>query len=330
MDHLLSVIMSVYNTKELYLREAIESILNQSFKEYQFIIINDGSNDRTTDILKEYQHLDKRVQIINNKKNYGLTISLNIGLVNAKGKYIARMDSDDVSYVDRFEMQYQFMETHPEIDVLGTWVKRGNKTSKSNWRADREWRKVSMLFGNAGIYHPTAFIRKSFLDKHGIKYDEKMKKAQDYDLWCQCLDCGTIAVLPKELLMYRVSREQITVRNSNEQNYYRNIIRKKELDKIYDGYSERELSQFLNMDKDILSAEELEKFWNKILENNDKRKVLNAEILKLKFFEERTRIIMGKYYRQKRIKYISIKWLCMMLSPRIWLYLINDWLIIKK
>lgn len=321
MDTEISVIMSVFNTKEEYLREAVESILNQTFKKYEFIIINDCSDEKTTKILEEYQ--DQRIVLIKNDKNLGLTASLNLGLAKAKGRYIARMDSDDISYVDRFERQYNYMEQHPNVDVLGGWVMVGKKINKSYGSAGNEWRKVRMLFENAGICHSTAFIRKTFLDKYNIKYDVSIKKSQDYDLWCRCLETGTIAVMPKKILEYRVHESQISVINSDEQMYYKNIIRKRELDKICQNYTERELEQFLDMRNEILSSKELDAFWRKILKGNREKGVLNDRSLKYELSKQWMRVLLGIYKRKNRKSYLS-QWLGVLVSPCFWCFFITN------
>ncbi len=112
--------MSVYNG-DMYLKEAIESILNQTFTDFEFLIINDGSIDKSEKVIKSYS--DKRIRYYKNSKNLGLAASLNKGVGLSKAKYLARMDGDDVSYPNRLEKQVNFMDVNPEIDVCGTWVK---------------------------------------------------------------------------------------------------------------------------------------------------------------------------------------------------------------
>ena len=115
----ISVIMPVYNTKEKFLREAVESILNQTFTDFEFIIINDGSDSITEDIILSYK--DLRIKYLKNEQNLGIVQSLNKAVKTAKGKYIARMDADDISMPHRLEKQYEFMENHPQCGVCGTY-----------------------------------------------------------------------------------------------------------------------------------------------------------------------------------------------------------------
>ncbi len=119
MPNRVSVVMAVHNG-EKYLRQAVESILAQTFMDFEFIIVNDGSNDSTDSILGEFASRDKRIIIVQNGKNIGLTRSLNRGLELAHGQLIARMDVDDISFPQRLEAQVDFMESHPEIGILGT------------------------------------------------------------------------------------------------------------------------------------------------------------------------------------------------------------------
>ena len=180
----ISVVMSTYNTPVPILKEAVESILQQTLTDFEFIIIDDGSTDDSRDYLATLQ--DNRIRLIRNSENIGLTKSLNIGLKAAKGKYIARMDSDDISLPTRFEKQYDYMEHHPNVIMCGSRVsfigdKKG--TSGGKWRRKFENMddyRVKLLFANPGPPHPTFFMRHETLKRHGIMYDENLRYAQDY------------------------------------------------------------------------------------------------------------------------------------------------------
>ena len=165
----ISVIMPVFNTQVSFLKEAVDSILTQSFKEFEFIIIDDGSTDRCREYLESLS--DPRIVIIHNDKNLGVTKSLNIGLRVARGKYIARMDSDDISLPFRFEKQFTFMENNPEIIVCGSKIgvvgkSRNLTTSKKVHFTDMEEYRIKMLFVNPGPSHPTAFFRHDKMIKY--------------------------------------------------------------------------------------------------------------------------------------------------------------------
>lgn len=221
----ISVLMSVYNG-EKYLCEAIESILNQTFKDFEFLIINDGSTDKTGKILESYE--DSRIRIINNKENIGLTKSLNKGLKLAKGKYIARMDADDISLPKRFEKQVKFMDKNSEIAVCGTWLKLIGNNIGDIWKvpSDSETLRSLMLFYPA-LYHPTTFIRKALLEKYNLRYDESFICSQDYDLWARMAEKLKISNLKEVLLFHRahpdkagVIRGKIQVENANKVRLY--------------------------------------------------------------------------------------------------------------
>ncbi len=167
----ISVVMSSYNTELSMLKEAVESILNQTFRDFEFLIIDDGSTDGSDQYLKSLS--DERVKIIQNPQNIGITKSLNIGFKAAKGKYIARMDADDISLPTRLEKQYEFMEAHPEVIVCGTRAgildeKRNVRPLNVNVPDNMEEYRVRMIFLNPGPTHPTAFFRHEKLLEHHI------------------------------------------------------------------------------------------------------------------------------------------------------------------
>lgn len=199
----ISVIMPVYNS-ELFLAEAIESILNQTFKDFEFLIFNDGSTDNSLKILEEYAKKDSRIKIFNSPDNKGYVYHLNQGIKIAKGEYIARMDSDDISDLKRFSKQIKVIKSNPKLAVVGGSVlsidKFGNKTGKWILKATPEETHVHFLFTNY-VIHPSVLIRKSMIPEGA--YDEKMTPAEDFDLWTKILDENDIYSIPEPLLMYR-------------------------------------------------------------------------------------------------------------------------------
>ena len=220
-EYSISVIMSVYKEPTEWLRQTIDSILSQTFKDFEFIVISDnpaGADNNA--LLKDYAQMDNRIKLIFNKENIGLTKSLNKGLAVAKGKYIARMDADDISLPERFEKQYAYMESHPNVIVLGTAIKyigKGAwKKASDGIRFTDEEIRAQMFIDNC-IAHPTVFIRKAVLDEYGLKYDESYKHSQDFRLWEQMWDYGEFANLKDKLLMYRLSDQQITKSSTSSQ-----------------------------------------------------------------------------------------------------------------
>ena len=207
----ISVVMSVYNG-EKYLREAVESTLNQTLTDFEFIIINDGSTDKTREILEGYN--DPRIRLFNNA-NKGLTKSLNEGIQYSKGEYIARMDGDDISLPNRFERQVVFMDSHIEIAMCGTWAEFTDKDGNNNglYKTPVSSGEIhAMLIRHNPFIHSSVIIRKSIFDKVGL-YDESFRRVQDYELWTRIVPLFETANLPEVLLKYRVLKSSIT--NSN-------------------------------------------------------------------------------------------------------------------
>lgn len=206
---LVSVIMSVYNG-EKYLRESIESILGQTFKDFEFIIINDGSTDKSENIIKSFN--DPRIKLIS-RSNKGLVASLNEGIEKSLGKYIARMDSDDISESERLEKQINFLKSNPDISVVGSWAKKINENSQiieeMNYppAKNKEIKKYS-LFHNPFI-HPSIMFKKEIIKKIGL-YNPFFKNAEDYEFWSRVLASFQVANLPLSLLRYRINQAGIT------------------------------------------------------------------------------------------------------------------------
>jgi glycosyltransferase involved in cell wall biosynthesis len=204
----ISVIMSVYNCDK-YVREAILSILDQSFSDFEFIIINDGSTDKSREIIESIK--DERVILINNQ-NKGLTKSLNEAVKLSKGEFIARMDADDISLKDRFEKQINFLNLNLDISMCGAWadfIDADENFLKTYKRpiTDKEIKK-KIIFHNPFI-HSTVMIRKEIFSKVGL-YNESFRFAQDYELWTRVVSKFKTANLSEVLLKYRVLNESIT------------------------------------------------------------------------------------------------------------------------
>lgn len=213
----ISVVMSTYN-RAAFLPRAIDSILKQTFTDFEFIIINDGSPDETAKILRLFTVKDKRIRVITNEQNKGLIYSLNRGLDEARGKFIARMDDDDISLPTRFEKQYTFMEQYPDFAVVGSWIGRPYNGEKWPFHDETNPDKVKMLLylNSVPISHPTSFLRRSFLNKHSIRYNDDYKAAEDRKFWLDILDAGgKIGNVPEILLLFRLHE-------TNPKEYYIN------------------------------------------------------------------------------------------------------------
>ncbi|MBE5837197.1 glycosyltransferase family 2 protein [Butyrivibrio sp.] len=213
MSSKVSVVMSTYNDSK-YIREAVESILNQSFLDFEFIIIDDASTDGTPEIIKNYN--DSRIKLFVNESNLGLTKNLNKALKMASGCYIARMDGDDISYPQRLQEQVEYLDKHKDVYLLGTAVQNIG-ASDLRWKLpdDSEDLKVRMLL-HPVFAHPSLMFRKELVEE-GIIYDESFRTAQDYDFVVRVSKNHKIGRLQHVLLNYRVHDRQISITSTNEQ-----------------------------------------------------------------------------------------------------------------
>lgn len=233
MNPKISVIMSVYNSL-LFLSESIETILSQSLSDFEFIIVNDGSDGASIKILQTYAKKDKRIILINNKENHGLTKSLNKAIATSKGKYIARQDSHNISFSNRLKVQYQFMEEHPEIVLCGCGYKNTqNNITFAEYRPPSSHRKIrkKMLNKNA-LAHFTIMFR----NKQNIVYRDKFKYAQDYDLYLNLLSAGKkISAVPAILVEYRMFENTISYAKAAEQGLFAEKAREMYFERIAYG-----------------------------------------------------------------------------------------------
>lgn len=197
-----TIVMSTYNRAPI-VPEAIESVLKQTYQDFEFIIINDGSPDNTDEVLKKYAKLDPRIRILTNTPNKGLIAGLNRGLQTARGKYIARIDDDDKMLPERIEKQVAYMQQHPKAAVLATgyyYVKNGKRVSRHGCPSPSDQVYVNMHFAN-GIAHPSTIFRTSFFKDNKIAYNEDFPYAEDYKLWQDVLWAGgSIECLPDPLI----------------------------------------------------------------------------------------------------------------------------------
>ena len=203
----ISVLMPAYNA-EKYIKEAIDSILNQTFTDFEFIIIDDCSTDSTAEIIKSYS--DERIKYYKNEQNLGVARTLNRGLDLATGEYIARMDSDDISLPKRFEEQIKFMDKHKDIAVLGTGIEIfGSLRGKRIFSRTSKELKVDLLFGCC-LAHPSVMLRAKYFGKNKLHYNPEFSKMEDFDLWERISKDYKMATIPDVLVKYRSHPNQVS------------------------------------------------------------------------------------------------------------------------
>lgn len=211
-----SVLMGVYNA-ERYLREAIDSLLGQSFEDFEVVAVDDGSTDGSADILASYA--DPRLRTLQNSKNLGLPRTLNAALAAARGALIARLDADDIAEPHRLQRQVAEMASRPDLAVLGTWTteidESGETVGAFSYPASETLIRWGMARTNV-VYHPTVMMRRETLEAVG-GYDD-VEHAEDYDLFTRILiHGGRIDILPARLVRYRRSEGQISARHAGTQ-----------------------------------------------------------------------------------------------------------------
>ncbi len=212
---LISVVMSNYNTPINYLKESIDSVLNQTYSNFEFIIIDDGSTNDSLEFIKSYN--DPRIKLITNEENIGLTKSLNKGLDVAQGEFIARMDTDDICYPERFEKQFEYMNNHPDTFVCGTWpniLRENGNIATEKWACseinDMDVYRIYLLFGCLPpFFHSSSFINHQLLLDNHIRYNNKYRYSQDYELWTRTTRIANTYIIPEPLLIYRMHKESI-------------------------------------------------------------------------------------------------------------------------
>lgn len=210
---LVSVIMPVYNASE-FIRASVESILDQSYSDIELILINDGSSDNSLEILKSYN--DKRIKLINNESNKGLIDSLNEGISHSSGKYIARMDADDISHFNRIKKQVELLEKNQEADIVATHTNGTKKTLYHTRYLNSEEIRSRLLFDNI-FPHPTVMFRKDLFDRTGIRYNKEFLHAEDYAMWLALFETAKYALIPEPLLQYREHGGQVSKLNRETQ-----------------------------------------------------------------------------------------------------------------
>jgi glycosyltransferase involved in cell wall biosynthesis len=237
-DVKMSVLMPVYNA-ESYVKEAIASILGQTFTDFELVVVNDGSTDNSGSVIQSFA--DDRIRYVENERNEGIVNTVNRGVGLCRGKYIARMDADDVALPNRLATQYRFMEAHPEVGVCSAWAEViddcGRVTGRIVLQTGHEQILIHLLFSVA-LIQPASCIRTVLLREHMYKGESV---AEDYDLWCRLSNVTRMANISKFLLQYRWHENNISKERASQMETVKREITIGELHKLDLTPTEEEL-----------------------------------------------------------------------------------------
>lgn len=301
----ISLIMSVYNGED-YLAETIDSVLNQTFNDWEIIIINDCSTDKTSEILAEYASIDSRIKVHTNEINLRLPASLNKALSLAEGKYIARMDADDICMPDRLQKQYDFMEANPEVDLSSCrflTLKNGVYSSGGCGGKDDDESIKALLLVTNPILHPGIIARADAIKSLG--YDKNFTCTEDMELWTRfVLSNKKIEILSEYLMIYRLHDKQITETTLDKQRNEVIKIQKNYFAKLLKPMNEEQEKFYINgiyfrKNTNIL---EFIAFYRWAKSINNKTKSFDKEAFNYAFFE-----ILAEYKRNGISKIDIIK-----------------------
>jgi len=300
----ISVIMPVYNA-EKYLDEAVESILNQTYSDFELIIINDCSNDNSEKIILSYD--DSRIKYIKNETNLGVALSLNRGLDEACGEYIARMDADDISLPLRFEKQLEFMEKNANVAVCGCEAELfGDVINNDTFTVfGKEDMKINMLFSSC-ICHPAVMIRRSVFEKEHFRYDVNFDKLEDYELWTRVFVKYDLDNVHGVYFRYRIHQNQVTQNYSIQHKNKLLQIKHNIIDNLGIKFSKEEFFAYFNFCIGEFNYEDfffLASSFEKIIKQNDRTMFFDKE----KLSDYLSGIILKLYCNQKNVKFDEIK-----------------------
>lgn len=282
-----SILMPVYNAGQ-YLSTALDSILSQSFRDWELILINDGSTDDSESIIMQYD--DERIYYIKNTINLKLIKTLNKGIDYCGGQYIARMDADDICHPDRLKQQVEFLDSHPEYLMCGTSASvidhNGKKTGKIHNLTKNDYLQINLMFSPSFI-HPSMLIRREVLQQN--RYNENYKHVEDYELWCRIAKQGKVANIDAELMEYRWHDSNISVVHNKVQEELKDKIIKDEIGRLGIITTEEELHyhkitfRLYNLGSrqavSIDSFKKVSSWFSKLIKQNSIKQVYNQSAL---------------------------------------------------
>ncbi len=293
MSPLVSILMPIYKTAP-FLREAMDSMLSQTFTDFELIVLNDCSPDNAEEILDEYK--DPRIVRYRGEKNEGLANVLNVGMQRARGKYIARMDSDDISAPNRLEVQVNYLEQHPDIDLCSCGMNLFG-AMEDQWirESDFETLRINALFFSP-ILHASSVWRREAFDRLGLRFRQEMVPAEDYDLWCRALSGGLRLVnIPECLYQYRIHPEQATG-NTEKTLQKEQLVREGFLRTIFPKAEEKDIVSIAAM-KPCLDPDVFKMTADKLLALNSETAFFNEEKLR-PYLQKHYKYLVGEALRE--------------------------------
>ena len=310
---IVTVLMPVYNAAS-YLREAIDSILTQTYRDFEFLIINDGSTDETEQIIKSYT--DARIVYVKNETNLKLITTLNNGIQLSRGKYIVRMDGDDIALSNRIQKQIDFMESNPTVGLLGSFIRSigsGNDI-EIGYSTSHDEIKFKLLF-YTHFPHPTAVIRRDVLISHNLQFEHKYIHCEDFVMWNKIAQVSQLAILPEILVLRRVHDDQISNKYQTIQETISSEIRKElltilvpdlssELMASYDSFLHGSAPHDCNMTIQLLDL------YEKLIYKNRKLRIYNESLLEPFFKNSYWNLCLASTGCGMRIYKVFAKSLC--------------------
>lgn len=302
---IISVVLPIYNAEE-FLKDAIDSILNQTLKDFELILINDGSTDSSLDIINSFD--DSRIVIVN-QENKGLAKTLNIGLHLAKGKYIARMDADDVAFPTRFEEQIKFLDNNPNVKLLGTAVKLIDKDNRTisidvPYCGNDFLKKFMKKIGNP-FKHPTVIFDREVALKIGGYNEDIGKYFEDYFLWNEISEIGDVEILNKVLLSYRITPGSImsSVKSTEFSNFILKIINKRN----FTNADQLEMNSIKETENTKNNISDVNKIYNERVLSTKKNKINRVFSILKPVLGEEMALLVGSEMKKRRVKKILDK-----------------------
>lgn len=285
-EPLVTVLLTVYNRPSVV--NTIDSILKQTFRDFELLIVDNASEDNTCDVIRAYK--DERIRLVVNEKNMGQTYSLNRGLELARGKYIARIDADDLAREDRLEKQVEFMESHEEYVLCGSWVQYINDNNQCTIMVpmpttDKGFRIMQLV--TCAMYHPAAMMRRSVLEKFHIKYDAQIRMAEDYEMWRKLMLCGKVCNIGEVLLYYRRGNSNDSKTHKETMKEESFFVRKKVCADWENREEAKEMLEVISLEernhKSMQEAISIAKFYCKFLKTKLKKEEPDYFIVRKQF-----------------------------------------------